>query len=82
MFLRSSKNRTNQKNLKNIFSLGCPKKNVKNTKMQFKKIYPPQIDQISGKVAENFMGNNLEKRNSVTFIIEVFMEFLRHPVLA
>ena len=50
--------------------------------MQFKKIYPPQIDQISGKVAENFMGNNLEKRNSVTFIIEVFMEFLRHPVLA
>ena len=56
-----------KKNLKNIFSLGCPKKNVKNTKMQFKKIYPPQIDQISGQVAENFMGNNLEKKNSVSF---------------
>ena len=52
---------------KNIFSLGCPKKNVKNTKMQFKKIYPPQIDQISGQVAENFMGNILEKKNSVSF---------------
>ena len=35
--------------------------------MQFKKIYPPQIDQISGQVTENFMGNNLEKKNSVDF---------------
>ena len=67
MFLRSSKNRMNQSNFKNIFSLGCPKKNVQNTKMQFKKIYPPQIDQISGQVTENFMGNNLEKKNSVSF---------------
>ena len=37
MFLRSSKHRMNIKSLKNVFSLGCPKKNVKNTKMQFKK---------------------------------------------
>ena len=50
--------------------------------MQFKKIGPPQIDQISGQVAENFMGNNLEKKIQWLFIIEVFMEFLRHPVLA
>ena len=35
--------------------------------MQFKKIGPPQIDQISGQVAENFMGNNIEKKNSVFF---------------
>ena len=48
--------------------------------MQFKKIYPPQIDQISGQVAENFMGNDLEKKIQYFFIIEVFMEFLRHPV--
>ena len=67
MFLRSSKNRTNQKNLKNIFSLGCSKKNIQNTKMQFKKKGPLQIDQISGKVTENFMGNNLVKENSVDF---------------
>jgi hypothetical protein len=67
MFLRSSKNRMNLKNLKNIFSLGCPKKNVKNTKMQFKKKGSPQIDQISGQVTENFMGNDLEKKNSVDF---------------
>ena len=67
MFLRSSKNRMNKKKLKNIFSLGCPKKNVKNTKMQFKKIYTPQVDQISGQVTENFMGNDLEKQNSVSF---------------
>jgi hypothetical protein len=51
--------------------------------MQFKKIYTPQIDQISGQVTENFMSNNLEKKkNQWLFIIEVFMEFLRHPVLA
>ena len=53
--------------MKNIFSLGCPKKNVQNTKMQFKEIGPPQIDQISGQVTENFMGNNLVKENSVDF---------------
>jgi hypothetical protein len=51
----------------NIFSLGCLKKNVKNTKLQFKKKGSPQIDQISGQVTENFMGNNLEKKNSVDF---------------
>ena len=67
MFLRSSKNRTNQKNLKNIFSLGCPEKKVQNTKMQFKKKGSPQIDQISGQVTENCMGNNLEQKNSVDF---------------
>ena len=50
--------------------------------MQFKKIRPPQIDQISGQVTENFMNNNLEKKIQCLFIIEVFMEFLRHPVLA
>ena len=42
-------------------------KNFKNTKMQLKKINPLQIDQISGQVTENFMGKNLEKRNSVSF---------------
>jgi hypothetical protein len=68
--------------LKNIFSLGCPKKNVKNTKMQFKKKGSPKIDQISGQVTENFMSNNLEKKIQWIFIIEVFMEILRHPVLA
>ena len=35
--------------------------------MQFKKKGSPQIDQISGQVTENFMGNNLEKINSVDF---------------
>jgi hypothetical protein len=35
--------------------------------MQIKKIYTLQIDQISAQVEENFMGNNLEKKNSVTF---------------
>ena len=44
--------------------------------MQFKKIHPPQIDQISGQVTENI------KKNQSLFIIEVFMEFLRHPDLA
>ena len=30
--------------------------------MQFKKIKPSQIDQISAQVKENFMGNNLEEK--------------------
>ena len=51
--------------------------------MQLKKIGPPQIYQISGQVTENFMSNNLEKnKKKWLFIIEVFMAFLRHPVLA
>ena len=62
MFLRSSKNRINYKHFLNIFLLGCPKKNVQNTKMQFKKIHPSQIDQISAQVEEIFMGNNLERK--------------------
>ena len=35
--------------------------------MPFKKKGSPQIDQISGQVTENFMGNNLKKKNSVDF---------------
>ena len=46
--------------------------------MQFKKIDHPQI---SGQVEENFIGNNFEKKNQWLFIIEVFMECLRHPFL-
>ena len=67
VFLRLSRNIIYLKNFENIFSLGCPIKNVQNTKMQIKKIYTLQIDQISAQVEENFMGNNLEKKNSVSF---------------
>ena len=35
--------------------------------MQFKRICPSQIYQISAQVEENFMGNNLEKQNSISF---------------
>ena len=35
--------------------------------MQFKKKGSPKIAQISGQVTANFMGNNLEKKNSVDF---------------
>jgi len=52
---------------KKCFFIRVSQKNVKNTKMRLKKIYPPQIDQIYGQVTENFMGNNLEERNSVSF---------------
>ena len=68
--------------MKNIFSLGCPKKMFKTQKCNLKK-GPSQMDNISAEVEENFMGNNLEeKKIQWIFIIEVFMEIFRHPVLA
>ena len=56
-----------KKNLKNIFSLGCPKKNIQNTKMQFKKKGSSQIDKIGAEVEENFMGDNLGKKKNSGF---------------
>ena len=65
VFLRLSKNIIYLKNFENIFSLGCTIKNVQNTKMQLKKICHSQIDRIRAQVVKNFMGNNLEKKNSL-----------------
>ena len=50
--------------------------------MQFKKIDPSQIYKVSNQVEENFMGKIYKTEIQWIFIIEVFMEFLRHPVLA
>ena len=67
VFLRLSKNIIYLKKFENIFPLGCPIKNVQNTKMQLKKICHSQIDQIRAQVVQNFMGKNLEKKNSLSF---------------
>ena len=50
-----------KKNVK-YFLIRVSQKNVQNTMMLFKKICHSQIDQISGQVTENFMGNNLEEK--------------------
>ena len=57
MFLHLGNNRKKFKHLKNIIPLGCPIKNVQNTKMQFKKkyIFPNKWAEYLGQVKVKLM---------------------------